>query len=273
MRFTKMLSLITDVLNKDADTQVDVCLTSQMASAIELWTAMYENHAPWVDRQKTKSAQIPAAIASEIARLVTLEMKSEITGGTGALFLNREYQKKVLADLRRYVEYGCAKGGLILKPYVTKTGLSIQYVQADSFFPLAFDDSGRIQQCVFTEQFRKGKKIYTRLEVHTLQGDRIHLTNRVFVATNDYSLGTEIEIGSIERWSELAPELTLEGADRLLFGYFKVPMANAEDSDSPLGCLCIPGRRSWSRKRTGDIQISAGSMKGRSWPFILPHLY
>ena len=235
MRFTKMLSLITDVLNKDADTQVDVCLTSQMASAIELWTAMYENHAPWVDRQKTKSAQIPAAIASEIARLVTLEIKSEITGGTGALFLNREYQKKVLADLRRYVEYGCAKGGLILKPYVTKTGLSIQYVQADSFFPLAFDDSGRIQQCVFTEQFRKGKKIYTRLEVHTLQGDRIHLTNRVFVATNDYSLGTEIEIGSIERWSELAPELTLEGADRLLFGYFKVPMANAEDSDSPLG--------------------------------------
>ena len=235
MRFTKMLSLITDVLNKDADTQVDVCLTSQMASAIELWTAMYENHAPWVDRQKTKSAQIPTAIASEIARLVTLEMKSEITGGTGALFLNREYQKKVLADLRRYVEYGCAKGGLILKPYVTKTGLSIQYVQADSFFPLAFDDSGRIQQCVFTEQFRKGKKIYTRLEVHTLQGDRIHLTNRVFVATNDYSLGTEIEIGSIERWSELAPELTLEGADRLLFGYFKVPMANAEDSDSPLG--------------------------------------
>lgn len=235
MRFTKMLSLITDVLNKDADTQVDVCLTSQMAAAIELWTAMYENHAPWVDRQKTKSAQIPAAIASEIARLVTLEMKSEITGGTGALFLNREYQKKVLADLRRYVEYGCAKGGLILKPYVTKTGLSIQYVQADSFFPLAFDDSGRIQQCVFTEQLRKGKKLYTRLEVHTLQGDRIHLTNRVFVATNDYSLGTEIEIGSIERWSELAPELTLEGADRLLFGYFKVPMANAEDSDSPLG--------------------------------------
>ena len=31
MRFTKMLDLITNVLNKDADTQVDVCLTSQMA--------------------------------------------------------------------------------------------------------------------------------------------------------------------------------------------------------------------------------------------------
>ncbi len=53
-----------------------------------------------------------------------------------------------------------------------KTGLAIQYVQADCFFPLAFDDSGQIQQCVFTEQFRKGQKIYTRLEVHTLQENR-----------------------------------------------------------------------------------------------------
>lgn len=34
MRFTKMLDLITNVLNKDADTQVDVCLTSQMANQI-----------------------------------------------------------------------------------------------------------------------------------------------------------------------------------------------------------------------------------------------
>lgn len=235
MQFTKMLGLITKVLNQDADTQVDVCLTSQMASAIELWTAMYENSAPWLDRKTVKSAQIPAAIASEVARLVTLEMKSEITGGAAAAYLDQDYQKKVLADLRRYVEYGCAKGGLILKPYMTKTGIAIQYVQADNFFPLSFDDSGRILQCVFVEQFRKGKKIYTRLEVHALRDDMIHITNRAFVATNDYSLGTEIGVSSVDRWSELVPELSLAGADRLLFGYFKVPMANAEDSDSPLG--------------------------------------
>lgn len=235
MKFTKMLGLITDILNKDSDSRVDVCLTSQMAAAIELWTAMYEGGAPWLDRKNVKSAQIPASIASEVARLVTLEMKSEITGGAAKEYLNQNYQRKVLADLRRYVEYGCAKGGLILKPYMTKTGLAVQYVQADSFFPLSFDDSGRILQCVFTEQFRKGKKIYTRLELHTMQGEVIHITNRAFVATNDYSLGIEIEVSSVEKWSELVPELSLAGADRLLFGYFKVPMANAEDSDSPLG--------------------------------------
>ena len=156
-----MLAAITQVLNQNSDTQVDVCMTSEMARRIELWTAMYEDNAPWVDRKKVKSAQLPAAIASEVARLVTLEMKSEITGGSSAAYLNDQYQKKVLKNIRRYVEYGCAKGGLILKPYVTKTGLAIQYVQADCFFPFAFDDSGQIQQCVFTDTFRKGQKIFT----------------------------------------------------------------------------------------------------------------
>ena len=235
MKFSKMLGLVTKILNQDSDTRVDVCMTSKMASRIELWTAMYENHAPWIGRDNVQSAHLPAAIASEVARLVTLEMKSEVTGGAAAEYLNEAYQKKVLVDLRRYVEYGCAKGGLILKPYVTRTGLAVQFIQADCFFPLAFDDSGRLLQCVFTEQFRKGEKIYTRLEIHELQDERIHLKNRVFVSTNDYSLGSEIGVNTVERWSELVPEMVLEGADRLLFGYFKVPLANADDTDSPLG--------------------------------------
>lgn len=235
MKFTKMLGLITDILNRDADTQVDVCLTSQMANQIELWTKMYENRSPWVNNKDVFSANLAPAIASELARLVTLEMKSEITGGAAADYLNQQYKRKVLRSIRRYVEYGCAKGGLVMKPYITQQGIEVQFVQADCFFPLSFDSSGRITQCVFTEQFRKGQKIYTRLEVHTLNGESIRITNRAFVATNDYSLGSEVSVNSVDRWSELAPEVMLEGSDRLLFGYFKVPLANADDSDSPLG--------------------------------------
>jgi len=235
MKFTKMLGLITDVLNRDTDTQVDVCMTSRMANQIELWTMMYENRSPWVNNRDVFNANLASAIASELARLVTLELKSEITGAPGAKYLDEQYQRKVLGSIRRYVEYGCAKGGLVMKPYIIQQGIEIQFVQADCFFPLSFDSSGRITQCVFTEQFRKGKKIYTRLEVHSLQGANIKITNRAFVATNDYSLGSEVPVNSIDRWSELVPQLVLEGADRLLFGYFKIPLANANDSDSPLG--------------------------------------
>ena len=38
MKFSKMLAAITQVLNQDSDTQVDVCMTSEMARRIELWT-------------------------------------------------------------------------------------------------------------------------------------------------------------------------------------------------------------------------------------------
>lgn len=71
-------------------------------------------------------------------------------------------------------------------------------------------------------------------------GEQIRITNRAFVATNDYSLGSEISINSVDRWSELMPEAVMEGADRLLFGYFKVPLANADDTGSPLEYLYIP---------------------------------
>ena len=106
MKFTKMVALITDILNKDSDTQVDVRLTSQMANQIELWTKMYENRSPWVNNKDVFSANLAPAIASELARLVTLEMKSDITGGPAANYLNEQYKKKVLKDIRRYVEYG-----------------------------------------------------------------------------------------------------------------------------------------------------------------------
>lgn len=34
MKFSKMLAAITQVLNQDSDTQVDVCMTSEMARRI-----------------------------------------------------------------------------------------------------------------------------------------------------------------------------------------------------------------------------------------------
>lgn len=234
MNFTTMARLITEILNKDSDTQIDVCLNSKMANLIELWTAMYKNESPWVDDKKTYSANLPVSISSEISRLITLELKSEITGSPRADYLNEQY-KKVLTSLRRYVEYGCAKGGLVLKPYVTSYGLQVQYIQADCFFPITFDSSGNITHCVFVDQFRKGKQVFTRLEIHQLVNKQLKIDNRAFVSNNDGVIGNEIDVKSIPQWNELESSVTYEGIDILPFGYFKVPLANANDPDSPLG--------------------------------------
>ena len=234
MRFTQMAKLITEELNKTSDIKIDMCLNSKMANAIELWSMMYRNESPWVNNKTIFSANLPASIASEVARLVTLELKSEVAGSSRANYINGVYEK-ILANLRQYIEYGCAKGGLIFKPYVTSNGIQVQYIQADCFFPISFDTSGNITHCAFVEQIRRGTKIYTRLEIHQLNGSQLKITNRAFLSTTDAALGSEISIADVPQWSELQYEVVYDGVKKLPFGYFKVPLANTVDDNSPLG--------------------------------------
>ena len=65
--------------------QVNPCVSDKMGDAIELWSNMYIGEAPWLreptyeDPTRIVSMGIPALIASEKARMATLEMKSEIS--------------------------------------------------------------------------------------------------------------------------------------------------------------------------------------------------
>lgn len=228
-----MLLMIQKVLNRAAGTGIDFCLSSRMANQIELWSRMYGNRPPW--RSDTvETMGLPAAIAGEIARLVTLELQTECKGSARAVYINTVYQK-VLKNLRIYTEYGCAKGGLIFKPYPSSGGVEVQVIQADCFFPVSFDNAGRITQCVFLDQFRRGDKIFSRIEMHELRGETLTVTNRAYLATNDFSLGSEISLGMVDVWSELAPVISFTGVSRLPFGYFKIPLANEDDPVSPIG--------------------------------------
>lgn len=234
MKFTRMMSFVAKELNKHSDIQIDMALSGKMAQQIDLWARVFENRGPWLN-QDVKSCNLASAIASEIARLVTLELKSEISGSARADYMQR-YYNIVLNGLRQYVEYGCAKGGLVFKPYVTEQGISIQYIQADSFFPISFDSSGNITRCVFVEQIRKGQLIYTRLEDHELRQNTLTITNHAYRSTVDSILGSEISVQSVPEWNKLKYEVVFSNVKKVPFGYFKVPMANADDSNSPLGC-------------------------------------
>ena len=99
MNFNIMMNMITKELNKQSDVQIDMALTSQMAVNISLWSRMFENESPWLNKN-VKSCNLAAAIASEIARLVTLESKSEISGSPRAEYLQKSY-KQALKGLRR----------------------------------------------------------------------------------------------------------------------------------------------------------------------------
>ena len=212
---------------------VEVAVSDKMANEIDLWAKMYKNEPPWKEKN-IKLCGLPAAIAGEFARLVTLELKTEVTGND---FINEEYQA-VISDIRKYTEYACAKGGLAMKPYASEGHIEVDMVQADRFFPTKFNSRGEVTAAVFAESLTVGKKVYTRLEYHQHEGTMYHINNKAFVKQdldNVEVLGKEVPLTAVPEWANLQEEVTLKNVKMPLFAYFKIPNANNVDDTSPLG--------------------------------------
>ena len=81
--FSKMVNKVSNFFNGNTgateQTNYDSIISTEMSNAIELWMNMYKNEVSWRQDDK-KSLGLPAAIASELARLVTLEMQVNIIG-------------------------------------------------------------------------------------------------------------------------------------------------------------------------------------------------
>lgn len=236
--------------------EVNPPISTIMISAIENWSRIYQDRAPWLNKD-TKSAGVAAAVASEVARLMTFEMKSSVEGSK---VIETAYIA-LLSQLRKYVEYGAAKGTLIIKPIATDDGIGTQFIQADRFFPLGFDGSGNVTDCVFTDRLIKGDTIYTLLERHSVSGNVLTIENRLYVSRTDGLLGSRVSLTAVDRWADLPEGPTkISGTAKLPFGMFKCPMANTIDSDSPMGMSCFG--RAVEQIREADSRYS-----DESWEF------
>ena len=249
------------------------------------------------------SLGLPAFIASEKARMAVLELQSEITAPTEetevenpdyfpptmdifgnmrvsgqsktkietkvngpterAEYMNKQYQDKLLTKIRTQLEYGIAKGSLIIKPYVVKKTLQpvagasgqsdetkdiyeieFDFIQADCFYPFSFDSNGQLKEVAFVQTKVDKDVTYTRLEYHKLKNNKVEVINKAYEATTavlnntnlgEAYLGKEIPLATVPEWSQLPQRATVDNVDRLLFGYFKMPEANTVDPHSPLG--------------------------------------
>lgn len=228
---------------------VNVATSIYMQNALMLWCEMYLGKPYWLNQGTTygsgggenirdiRSLNLPAAIAGEIARAVTIELKVKISGGARGDYLQEQIEE-VVDKLRQQVEYGCAKGGLMLKPYINGDDISVDYVQADQFYPIAFDANGRITSCVFSDQRTIGDKYYTRLEYHAMTPDGCSIRNQAFRSQTLGALGMPCALSEVDDWANLEQEATVTGINKPLFAYFRYPLANNIDPTSPLGVSC-----------------------------------
>lgn len=202
----------------------------KMAARVELWRKMYEGKAPW-NGERILSAGVASGVAAEVAKLMTIEARTTLEGSK---LLELQLTKKVMPHIRTFSEYGLAKGSLIIKPIVSSDGMNTQFIQADKFFPISYDSNKDITSCVLVDQVRKGKYIYTRFEIHTINGNLLTVENTAYKSSDDGLLGTRCSLSDVEQWENLDEETSFTGIDKLPFGLFRCPLAN-RFGDSPLG--------------------------------------
>lgn len=235
-KIAEFIKKVINILNRNELKNIlntEIAVSDKMTVAINLWDNMYRDKASWID-EDIHSLNIPASVSSELARLVTIEMKSEITKSSRADFLQAQYDN-VLHDIRNITEFACAKGGLMFKPYVSDGQIKVDYIQADNFIPTAFDSSGNITAVIFMDKKYKGDKIYTRLEYHKFENGKYIIKNHAYVSSSENDIGKKISLNQVDEWRDLSPETVLDGMEKPLFSYFRMPMANTVDPTSSLG--------------------------------------
>lgn len=241
--------------NLEKKLNVQIATSGVMDNAIQLWLNMYKNTPPWLGGEAhTKCLNLPATIAEEMARLVLTEFDMDITGSARAAFI-KEQMDTALDNMSNIVEMWCALGGVVLKPYAAgedENGnpdeIMVDVVQANRFFPTAFNSNKEVTGAVFVDTKRVGDYIYTRLEHHNLVGDHYTVVNKAYrserlntMTTEDDQMSvehpfmTEVSLESVDEWQGLEPITEMDGIEKPFFVYIKTPRANNIDPHSPLG--------------------------------------
>ena len=153
--------------------------------------------------------------------------------------------------MQESIEEGLALGGSALKTWVESRHdengneipetrkVLIGYAMADQFIPIAWDNA-KVTEGVFVSRIAKGGYYYTRLEWHRWNGLTYVITNELYRSEIQKGANTEPQdiLGVRYPLAEIYPyldEVTEVPVEESLFTYWRTPIANNLDDNSPLG--------------------------------------
>ena len=213
------------------DFNIDISTSNEVLSAIERWSNIYNGKAPWLNKE-VKSLHVAKTICEKVAKAVTIELKTKVDDKE----IDKIYQR-FIKNIRTNTEYALGKGGMFFKPFYSNGKIKVSCIQADKFIPTKFDSTGELLGAIFIDQITRGKDVYTRLEYQELNDTTLTIKNKVYKTTvhNSNTLGAQIMLSQVPEWANIQEELEINNINRLLGGYFKIPIANPVDNTSPVG--------------------------------------
>lgn len=167
------------------------------------------------------------------------------------------FTQKVLSDnawrekMQESIEQALALGGAAMKTYADvkhdsngnevegTRKISIGYAMADQFIPTAWDNA-KVTEGLFISRIAKDGYYYTRLEWHKWDGLTYTISNELYRAEmrkgadggDQDILGVRWPLADIYPYLE---ETTVVPVSESLFTYWRTPIANNLDDNSPLG--------------------------------------
>ena len=154
--------------------------------------------------------------------------------------------------MQESIEEGLALGGSALKVWAESKHddegnelpetrkICVGYCMADQFIPIAWDNA-KVTEGVFVSRIAKGGYYFTRLEWHRWNGLTYVITNELYrseIQTGKSAEETQDILGVRYPLAEIYPyldEITEVPVEESLFSYWRTPIANNLDDNSPLG--------------------------------------
>ncbi len=235
--FERIINLIKGAINKMFNTNdiakdfnIDISTSDETLKLIEKCANIYNHNAPWLNKE-VKSLNVAKTICEKVAKAVTIEFKSQVEDKE----IDAIYQR-FIKNIRTNTEYTLAKGGMFFKPFYTNGRIKVSCIQGDKFIPTKFDSTGELLGAIFIDQIIKGNDVYTRLEYQELNDTTITIKNIAYKGNkNNATLGSKISLAQVLEWKDIQEQTQIENVNRLLGGYFKIPIANQVDNTSPVG--------------------------------------
>ena len=237
-----------------------------------LWKGFYK---PWhvipcptiADPKATRQMyrmDIAKAVCSEMAGLiwgeecavnVSINGRESTENNTDPL---DDFVQKVLKcnafhqKMQESIEEGLALGGAAMKVWAESLHdqdgneipdtrkLMIGYCMADQFIPISWDNA-KVTEGVFVSRIAKAGYYYTRLEWHRWNGLTYVITNELYRSEMQKGKNPDDSqdiLGVRYPLSEIYPYLeeeTVIPVEESLFSYWRTPIANNLDDNSPLG--------------------------------------
>ena len=214
-----------------------------------------------MDLAKAISAELASLIWSEKCKVNVSARGFEPTEEQPTDDLG-DFVHSVLCDnafftkMQEHIEQSMALGGGALKVWCESRRdaegnvvpdteqVKIGYSMADQFVPTAWDNA-KVSEGVFISRIAKDAYYYTRLEWHKWNGNTYYITNELYRADKKKGsdnvdkpedqdiLGFRYPLATI--YPFLDEQTQIKGIEQSLFSYYRTPIANNIDDNSPLG--------------------------------------